>query len=203
MFKCNVCQKIYASKVPYCECGNDEFTYFEDYIPPENKKTYSGGEILSFAVFGMCLIFSVLILLFFNPVKSGKSNVPLTKNSTVQDTVSIPDIDEIWDDGFTQADENSAVEVYKKSLQNLLNSNIQPKEHSAEGRCEIEFTVNSNGKLLNRKMYKGSGDSRFNKIVLNMLKKTPEHRLPPSSLAGQKISGEVIVQDGIIKLYLK
>lgn len=205
MFKCSVCQKIYNTKVQYCECGNDEFDFVQEYTPSSVQKSYSGGDIVSFGIFSVCIILSILVLIFFNPIKPRHKTFKPSEVPEVT-TSNIPDINSIWNDtpAYIPIQESGTpMEVYKKSLQNLLNSNIQPKQFDGIGRCEIAFSVNSNGKLVNRKMYKGEGSSKFNKIVLNMLKNTNEHRVPPSDYLGEMIKGDVVVQDGLIKLYIK
>ena len=207
MFKCTVCQKLYTSQVKYCECGNDEFVYVEESAPVSYKENIQRVDFISLGIFVVCIILSIWVLFFFTPVKS-RHHAPSQPDTTLttNENVSIPDINKIWNDTpayVVQGESGSAMEVYKKSLQNMLNSNITPKQFNGSGRCEIEFTVNNNGKLLNRKMFKGEGSSEFNKIVLNMLTNTNETRVPPSDYLGETIHGEVIVQDGLIKLYIK
>lgn len=204
MFKCTVCQKLYNTKVTYCECGNDDFIFIQEPEFSEKSSSHPPADILSIAIFVLCLILSGCVLFLFNPVKSHHKPAPKTQTESVQ--TNIPEIDKIWNDTpsyTTSSTAGSSMEVYKKSLQNLLNTNITPKQFSGQGRCDIEFTVANNGKLVNRKMFKKDGSSEFNQIVLNMLQNTNEHRIPPSDYLGEVIRGEVIVQDGLIKLYIK
>lgn len=206
MFKCTVCQKLYTSKVQYCDCGNDEFLYIEDSAPSYSSQKRESRDLISPAIFLVCLILSAVVLFWFNPVKTRHHSQQKTNTAITEINSDIPDINAVWNDkpAYTPVSTNaSSMEVYKKSLQNMLNSNIQPKQFSGTGHCTIEFTVANNGKLVNRKMFKDEGSNEFNKIVLNMLKNTNEHRIPPSDYLGEKISGDVVVQDGLIKLYIK
>ena len=204
MFKCTVCQKLYASQPDYCECGNDEFILIQESFHQEKTHLCKNSDLLSVLIFTVCIILSGCVLFLFNPVKKSHKSAPKSEKTLVQN--NIPDINKIWNDTpayVPAAESGSAIEVYKKSLQNMLNSNINPKQYNGAGKCDIEFTVADNGKLVNRRMYKKEGSNEFNKIILNMLKNTNEHRIPPSEYLGEVIKGEVFVQDGLIKLYIK
>lgn len=205
MFRCIVCQKLYNTRVQYCECGNDDFVYIPDNSDSQWKKQEQEPfDFLSWGIFLILLGLSFWVLFFFNPVKS-HHRPQIETGSNIQ-SADIPDISKIWDDTpayQTVRETANSMEVYKQSLQNMLNSNINPKQFTGDGRCQIEFSVAANGKLLNRKMIKGEGSNEFNKIVINMLKKANEHRVPPSDYKGEVFRAEVFVQDGIIKLYIK
>ncbi|MBO8430603.1 TonB C-terminal domain-containing protein [Spirochaetes bacterium] len=206
MFRCTVCQKLYTARVKYCDCGNDEFVYENENIPVHTGRVTSSADIFSVGIFLLCIILSILVLFFYNPVKPHRTHKTKPKPAVTTQSAQIPDIDSVWDDtpAYIPASQSgSALEIYKKSLQNMLNSNIQPKKFSGSGQCEIEFTVTTDGKLVNRKIFKHSGSDEFNNIIVNMLKNTNEHRIPPSDYLGEPFRGEVIVQDGLIKLYIK
>lgn len=208
MFRCTVCKKLYTTEIQYCDCGNDEFVYVVDSVTDEkiSNSKVKNNDFISLFVFILCTGLAFGVLFLYNPVKSHKTSKPKLEVSSSVQTPQIPSIDEIWDDtpayGAVVGSSND-IDIYKKSLQNLLNSNIQPKQYNGNGRCEIEFHVTDNGKLVNRKMYKKEGDREFNNIILNMLKSTTKHKVPPADYFGERIRGEVIVQDGIIKLYIK
>lgn len=206
MFKCTVCQKLYSTQPSYCECGNDEFIYMQDNVSSDKAKTTprQNSDVISVLIFVVCLILSGCVLFLFNPVKRTHKSAPKSEKIVVQ--TDIPDIDKIWNDApayVSTGESGSTLEVYKKSLQNMLNSNITPKQFSGAGSCDIEFTVAADGSLVNRRMFKKEGNNEFNKIILNMLKNTNEHRIPPAEYLGEVIKGEVFVQDGLIKLYIK
>lgn len=206
MFRCTVCQRLYTTKVKYCDCGNDEFVFENENIPVQNSRKVSLTDFVSLLIFILCIILSILILFFYNPVKSRRQHQAKPKPSVSAEISNIPDIDSIWNDtpAYTPVEEGgTTIDVYKKSLQNMLNSNIQPKQFNGSGHCEIEFTVTADGKLVNRKIFKDTGSNEFNNIIVKMLKNTDGHRIPPSDYLGEPIRGEVIVQDGLIKLYIK
>ena len=105
MYRCRECQAEYSIKVEYCECGNNTFEYIEDEkkeVPQQPKKQIDRvkqkSELISKGFFAICLIFSVLIILF-----AGNSTQPKkTKKSTAKKHQvierKIPNINQIWDD---------------------------------------------------------------------------------------------------------
>ena len=60
MFRCNVCKKIYPQKVLYCDCGNDTFEQIAQTAPQKMAKR-NPKEIISWVIFSLCLIASVLV----------------------------------------------------------------------------------------------------------------------------------------------
>ncbi len=93
MFKCSVCQKIYNTKVQYCDCGNDEF---EEIPATKDSKSYAvnAQQLISWLIFGICIIISAWI--WFGTDSPKPNHKPLPKKE-VQNSQYIPSIDNIWD----------------------------------------------------------------------------------------------------------
>ena len=105
MYRCKECQKEYKLKVEYCECGNNTFEYIEDEkkeVPQQPKKQIDRvkqkSELISKGFFAICLIFSVLIILFAgNSTQPKKTKKTTAKKHQVIER-KIPNINQIWDD---------------------------------------------------------------------------------------------------------
>ncbi len=87
MFKCTICKKEFETKPDFCDCGNDEFISIEDKKPataaaPDNTQAKQAditqakkaepsfikkdkGELVSIGIFLLCIILSVLFIVFF------------------------------------------------------------------------------------------------------------------------------------------
>ena len=105
MYRCRECQAEYSIKVEYCECGNNTFEYIEDEkkeVPQQPKKQIDRvkqkSELISKGFFAICLIFSVLIILFAgNSTQPKKTKKTTAKKHQVIER-KIPNINQIWDD---------------------------------------------------------------------------------------------------------
>lgn len=101
MFRCSECGCEYKVKPDFCDCGNDIFEEFYETTPDEKPKREPVNklELLSWIVFGGCLILSVLVLLFFPKIEE-KPNTPEHEVKTVMEkpTYNIPDINSFWVD---------------------------------------------------------------------------------------------------------
>ena len=149
MFRCTICQKLYNNKVPYCECGNDEFELLQD-TEPEATQAKNTIDNLSVGIFSLCIILSLII--WFLPVKTHHKTAPTVEQTTVSQNIPT-NIDKIWNDTpaySSKSESGTPIELYKKSLENMLNSNLTPKTYNGDGNCRIEFTVADNGKLIKK-----------------------------------------------------
>lgn len=121
MFKCSECGNEYEIKPKYCDCGNDIFINVEDnFIPQEveldeeiddiietaprrrnlRKKSFSP---VGMAVFGICIILSLLVLFVIGNPKKDLTKTEIKKE--IQEQTEIPSIDSYWD--------NTAVKIAK------------------------------------------------------------------------------------------
>lgn len=124
MYKCTDCGKEYELKPDYCDCGNnifDEFTLPEKTVLSKTqttpKLTYNykniKGEILSWFIFSLCIVLSVLSLIF---IGRNTDNANQTKPQIIQkqEKIEIPSIDELWTENNTQVP--APVEKTEKSI---------------------------------------------------------------------------------------
>ena len=205
MFRCTVCQRLYAAPIEYCDCGNDVFEEIFLQQPQQRmQKTFTMQDVLSWVIFVVCILLSGYIL-FFTGTKSVSRKAEPVQKQSVQSAENIPDIDKIWDNtpAQTEVSGSSEMDIYKKGLQNLLYSNLDTGTLQSSGECEIEFRISSDGLLTGRKMYKRQGDKTFNKIVLNMLKNTSSYKAPPADYTGEKIKAYVYTNNNNIKIFIK
>lgn len=121
IYKCKECGCEYNTKPDFCECGNDEFNEVYETTPKDKaplKMNLGKKDILSWVIFGICMILSILTLAFF-PKISEKSEVTTTKQQTkiVRETnPNIPDIDTFWKNTPQQQEPQSPVEQIKELI---------------------------------------------------------------------------------------
>lgn len=123
MFKCTDCGQEFDIKPDYCDCGNDNFEEIIKQEPKEetvapapiSQEQYYGatsaqtqaqgsarlqaptsvnpGEVYSWIIFGICLIFSVLSIMFLGKVPEQQEKLV---QKPVESNIDIPNIDKIW-----------------------------------------------------------------------------------------------------------
>lgn len=142
MYKCTDCDKLYEIKPEYCECGNNIFeeivpaprsavsvnqaalqekslspaktrkkSFYEQY--PGIKRFVDSLDVVSATFFVICIILSVLALVFINPAPdtSGKEEHKTVKQSTK----NIPDIEKLWNDTAPAPVSKPAVNVVQQA----------------------------------------------------------------------------------------
>lgn len=265
MFRCKECGCEYEVKPDFCECGNDEFDFTEkepDIVFSKKLKPLALKELLSWLIFGICVILSVLVLLFFPKINPDGSVEPENVRQEVMHE-NIPSIESFWVDTVkiekpAKPDEEYRIDILKvlekkqdtkkkvpeqkivktqnkvtqtKSntqtsqvqtkkteqkkvvktqqqkktkytdtemrsyiggLLNRFRSNLSLGELDGEGECIVGFTLDENGKLLNRKFVKQSENKSVNDTIYKMMMRTPVFDPPPASYDG-----------GLLKVYLK
>ncbi|MCI1273407.1 MAG: TonB C-terminal domain-containing protein [Clostridiaceae bacterium] len=101
-FICKDCGKEFNSKVEYCDCGNNTFNIVDD-TPTIAKKPKSTIEkkpidksnVISWGIFSMCILLSLLIIFFaWNPQKSTSTK---KVHKQLQKVENIPNLDTFWD----------------------------------------------------------------------------------------------------------
>lgn len=204
MFKCSVCQKLYNSETDYCDCGNDIFDEVSESLTIQNSQfKLNPKQVLSGAIFASCIVLSALVWFGDTPHESVPSIAK--KTETVNEVTNIPPIDKIWNN--TPANNVSKpygnLANYKSELQKVLYSNLEETEILDEGRCEIEFKVNKDGKLTNRRIIKEKGGSQFNNLVLKMIKKTNSTQVPPEGYEDTQFKAKVYTENGLINVTLR
>lgn len=202
MFKCTVCQKLHNTRVEYCDCGNDMFeevaAFSSDTKP---KMNINPKQMLSYGIFAACIGLSGWVIFGMDSPAQKTPTVPPQKESAIE-IKHIPPIDKIWDDS-TAYNTNSSIDAYKSELQRALYSNLEETSSIEEGRCRIEFKISRNGKLTHRRLYKEKGGNLFNNLVIRMMKRTTNVKVPPDGYHGMKFTADVYTENGEIKVVLK
>lgn len=145
MFRCCDCGQEYKTKPDFCDCGND---VFEELVSEKPVSILEKYEISVFALsfFIICLILSVLTILFFaNPN-------PQTQNNQSQDlkpVKNIPNIDSFWDNTpikqveekvetpilqkFIPVIKQKTQTVVQKPVQKTVSKQVEKKQGGKEG----------------------------------------------------------------------
>ena len=116
MFRCNECGCEYKEKPVFCDCGNDTFSEIYETISEENTKTLINIdklELLSKLIFALCLVLSILVLMFFPKIDTQTQDNTPTKPATIVKTTNpdIPDINTFWIDSKPLVEEQKPVEI--------------------------------------------------------------------------------------------
>jgi len=201
MYKCKECKTVYKDKVDYCECGNNVFEEIED-IPQSVEETpqeiLPGGcvepapvrtqlmtpaQILSYAIFGFCCIFSLVFVMFLGPKPQESPQVSEQKTNVVKR--DIPQIDKIWNDtpAYT-VHANVSIDIYKDNLKDVLSQNFKLAKFDGEGSCQIEFKVDSAGRLKDKKLIRNSANKPLENSAKKMLSNVSMVNPPPLSYDG-------------------
>ena len=85
---------------------------------------------------------------------------------------------------------------YKNGLRNTIFSKINFANVYGDGSCVVDFQINSNGKLINRKFSKQSTNNTLNDEVYSAIVNTPTYKIPPSSYSGQTLHFSVKFTNG-------
>lgn len=262
MFRCTECGSEYKTKPDFCDCGNDTFEEVYEPLPKSEKikqpLNINKLDILSWLIFTICLVLSLLVLLFFPKIEPQNETKPQKPelNKPVQ---NIPSLESFWIDPVPQPEiiepeirpieqikeifkpkvekkpaakpkpiqkkqvqqkpvqqtqskptptqtnikktgqqtvktpvhTNRSLDYamlnYRSALRMRLLSNLVHSGIVGEGNCEIEFSIDETGKLVNRRFVKQSSNETVNKAVYEMLMRTPRYNPPPSSYDGRKI----------------
>lgn len=115
MYKCKDCGQEYKTKPDYCDCGNNTF---DEIIPQEsqtkktNKTVYEynkvpktgdkRGEIFSWIIFSLCIILSVLSLIFIGRGNENNSSVSVNVAGDEKAVLEIPSIEDLWVDSASK-----------------------------------------------------------------------------------------------------
>lgn len=81
----------------------------------------------------------------------------------------------------------NAMYNYKKNLSIALASKMNFLNIHGSGKCAVQFSVSSTGKLLNRGFVYQSDNKSINDEVYNMLMRLPNFQAPPSGYNGETI----------------
>ncbi len=85
---------------------------------------------------------------------------------------------------------------YKNNLRAALFSKLAVGSISGAGECTVQFSVNQDGKLINRKFAKESSNKALNDAVYYMLMSVPKFQTPPEEYNGQTIQMNIKIDYG-------
>lgn len=85
---------------------------------------------------------------------------------------------------------------YKNNLRSALFTQFAVGSISGVGECSIQFAIDKNGKLLNRKFSQESSNKALNDAVYYMLMSVPKFDAPPSEYNGQIIRMNFKINNG-------
>lgn len=76
---------------------------------------------------------------------------------------------------------------YKVALRQALFNNLNVISVSGSGQCVVAFSIDKNGKLMNRAFVQQSPNETVNKAVYNMMMKLPHYYPPPETYKGEQL----------------
>ena len=133
MFRCSECGCEYKVKPDFCDCGNDIFEEIYETSPKEKTErkplNFNKLEILSWVIFFVCLLLSLLILMFFPKIEP-KENVKENNTKTVieKPDYNIPDLNSFWIDPQPVVEEpQPVVEQIKEVVNTFIPIQEKPK----------------------------------------------------------------------------
>ena len=85
---------------------------------------------------------------------------------------------------------------YKNNLRSALFTQFAVGSISGVGECSIQFAIDKNGKLINRKFSQESSNKALNDAVYYMLMSVPKFDAPPSEYNGQIIRMNFKINNG-------
>lgn len=85
---------------------------------------------------------------------------------------------------------------YKNNLRSALFTQFAVGSISGVGECSIQFAIDKNGKLINRKFSQESSNKALNDAVYYMLMSVPKFDAPPSEYNGQTIRMNFKIDNG-------
>ena len=100
MFRCTECGSEYKTKPDFCDCGNDTFEEIYETLPKSEKIKkpieFNKFGILSWLIFLLCIVLSILILLFFPKIEP-QQNASQHKQEVQRITnPNIPSLESFW-----------------------------------------------------------------------------------------------------------
>lgn len=92
---------------------------------------------------------------------------------------------------------------YKASLRNTIGRKIDFTKVIGDGDCAISFSIDSSGKLINRKFTKQSSNITLNDAAYKAVMATPKYNPPPSGYKSETLNLQIHFQNGNYNVWLK
>lgn len=162
MFECCDCKKIYKEKPDYCDCGNNFFNEIveeKSSITPlklrKEKKSFSQQypqitkfidslDILSVCIFIVCIILSILSLIFIKP--SEKIANPSVQKINNQASI-MPSIDELWvEKNIDNILLSKKEEIKQKNVEKVVSKPSPTSQGSQKQVSQVKKQDNSTNK---------------------------------------------------------
>lgn len=124
--------------------------------------------------------------------KPQESKTNVSKNQTTAPAVQKP-----------TARELAELNNYKNTLRVVLLSKLKVQSIIGEGECDIEFAIDGNGKLINRKFTRQSANKTLNDAVYYMLMSVPVYQVPPKAYNGETIRLHFYINNGYYEISFK
>lgn len=129
MYRCIECGSEYDTKPDFCECGNDTFV---EEVPETNdfvskKSSYDKKNMLSWIIFIICVLLSVLILIFFPKIDT-QNKGPEQEELTQVIQEDIPELYSFWIDCKPQKDEEVEASEPVKVIMSIIKPKTEPKK---------------------------------------------------------------------------
>ena len=166
MFRCKECGEEYETKPDFCDCGNDTFEEIIVESPKKEetkKKKRSFDETypslarlkesldpISVGIFTLCIILSVLSLIFIGNSNKEEVNVVNEIKKNVQTKIS--DIDEIWDDTpvkIVQEKKNEQTKKVENVEIKVIKLEATPQKSKAQKSTPTKAVAPSSNKKVN------------------------------------------------------
>lgn len=146
MYKCKDCGQEYVEKPQYCDCGNNEFDVLlesastlinqsdekHSIISLDKSKDMNKYEIISWLIFLVCIVLSVLSFIFIGGYKLQESDKNILQDdkkhlSSKNVNKQIPSINELWEVSSpkTFSTQNQSKNENSKNLQKEDDKNLK------------------------------------------------------------------------------
>ncbi len=95
---------------------------------------------------------------------------------------------------------NQELTDYKVALRKSLFRYIDFTKIQGEGKCVVEFSIDSSGKFLNRRFVSQSSNESVNGAVYNMMMSMPKYYPPPEAYHGENIKMSFYFKNGYYEI---
>src|SRR5574344_1550980 len=136
------------------------------------------------------------------PIKTVQKSKPITVYSPKNTTKPVKTIEKIANNDNIQPNNQRidinprAVAEYKNALLHKLFSKFVVGGVSGTGSCIVAFSINENGKLLNRRFVQKASNKSLNDAVYYMLMSVPSFSTPPEGINTETIQLKITYYNG-------
>ncbi len=95
---------------------------------------------------------------------------------------------------------DSSVIKYRNILREVLLSKLNVGSVSGSGTCVIQFSVDSSGKLINRKFVRYANNKSMNDAIYYMMMSVPKFQPPPPAYKGETFKIQFTIDNGAYEI---